>query len=435
MIFYRFLLRAIEPLYRLRVYLRSRHEPDYTEEIAQRFSASALPLLERRPSQKRVLIHAVSVGESNAAAPIIRHLIEQQHLVVVTNTTRTGRAIIRQRFANEITASQLVSLLLPLDRAELVQRLLDYYQPSLVGLIETELWPILIDALNERHIPVVLLNARLSAQSAKGYGRVKQLSQRMIGQLSVIAAQDQLTADRFIQLGALPERVIVTGSLKYDLAPPDTAFEQAQRYVKASEITSRPVWIAASTHEPEERQILALFRDLQSKFPQLLLILVPRHPERFDHVADMITEMGWPLARRSLGQTINTQTPLFLADSMGELWTWYALAAASANGMAFVGGSLSETGGHNPLEPARLGLPVAVGPHTFNFAEIVETLRHAGGLVQIEHSAELAQQIGTWLQQPEQAHEVGQAAQQIVLQNQGALQKQLELIDQLLISP
>ena len=426
---YSVLLAILALLYRLKVWLRSRHEPDYQEELQQRFRAVCLPHLNAASAQRPILIHAVSVGESNAAEPLIRSLLAENRPVIVTNTTRTGRARIRQLFATAIKQGQLVSLFLPLDQPALVTRLLDTYQPALVGLIETELWPVLIAELNRRQIPVILFNARLSEKSAQGYARLGNLTRHMIGQLSCIAAQDQATAERFIQLGALPARVVITGSLKYDLSPPAALLTQAQQLADLWHIRQRPVLVAASTHEPEERQILAVFKQIHTSYPDLLLILVPRHPERFGAVASLIQAMGWPLVKRSRQQAADISVPVYLADSMGELWCWYALAAHSVNGIAFVGGSLSETGGHNPLEPARLGLPVIMGPHTFNFTDIVDRLATAGGLVQVTDNAGLAQTAMRWLQQPQLAQQTGQAAQQVVLQNQGALARQITLLN------
>jgi 3-deoxy-D-manno-octulosonic-acid transferase len=417
---YQLLVLMILPLYRLRVWLRSRHQVDYAIEVAERFGP--IVNMQAQRQQHPVWIHAVSVGETNAAQPIIAHLLAQGWPVLVTNTTRTGQARLRQLFADQVQ-----SVFLPVDSAALMQDFFDVYQPCAIGLIETELWPNLLAQASQRQIPTVLLNARLSARSARGYGKFASLTQPMVQQLSCIAAQDTATAQRFIQLGAQPERVQVTGSLKFDLAPPQAALDLARQLFVDWQLADRPILVAASTHEPEENQLLNIFKAIHTRYPKACLILVPRHPERFDRVATLITDKGWSLAKRSAGQTITPATSVYLADSMGELWTWYALAQ-----MAFVGGSLANTGGHNPLEPARLGVPVVMGRHTFNFEPIVQALLIAGGLIQADDASGVAQTWQAWLSNDGLRVQAGQAGQQVCLDNQGALARQLAVLDQLL---
>ena len=414
---YNLLLILILPLYRLRVWQRSRHQPDYQAEVSQRFGDFA-------PARQTgvVWIHAVSVGETNAAQPIIQHLLEQGQPVLVTNTTRTGQARVRQLFAERVE-----SVFLPVDTVGLMTRFFQQYQPRVIGLIETELWPNLIQIAAARHIPTILLNARLSEKSAKGYAKFASLTRPMLQQLSCIAAQDAATAERFIALGADHQRVAVTGSLKFDLQPPGPALQQAELLRTTWSLSGRKIIVAASTHEPEENQILNIFKALHQRYPNTCLIIVPRHPERFDRVAALIKEKGWTLARRSAGQAITPDTAVYLADSMGELWIWYALAD-----MAFVGGSLAPTGGHNPLEPARLAVPVVMGSQTFNFAQIVQSLVDAGGLVQVGDVSGVYATFAAWCEQPEQAKQIGQNGRQMLNANQGALARQLELLDGLL---
>jgi 3-deoxy-D-manno-octulosonic-acid transferase len=302
----------------------------------------------------------------------------------------------------------------------------DHYQPRVIGLIETELWPNLLAIAHQRHIPTILLNARLSAKSAKGYAKFAAITRPMLEQLTQIAAQDQATADRFIALGAPAHRVVVTGSLKFDLQPPVAALQLAEQLRQTWALAGRTIVVAASTHEPEENQIINIFKALHQRYPQSCLIVVPRHPERFDRVAELIVEKGWTLARRSAGQAIDADTAVYLADSMGELWTWYALAQ-----MAFVGGSIAATGGHNPLEPARLGVPVVMGSHTFNFAQIVQNLIDAGGLVQVPDVSGVYATFAEWCEHPSLAQQVGQCGRAMLEANQGALARQLALIQQL----
>ncbi len=414
---YNLLLILILPLYRLRVWQRSRQQPDYQAEVSQRFGDFA-------PAKQTgvVWIHAVSVGETNAAQPIIQHLLDQGQKVLVTNTTRTGQARVRQLFTHQVE-----SVFLPVDTLALMTQFFDQYQPKLIGLIETELWPNLIHIAAQRNIPTILLNARLSAKSAKGYAKFASLTRPMLQQLSCIAAQDAATAQRFIALGADAKRVVVTGSLKFDLQPPEPALQQAEQLRAAWQLDGRQIIVAASTHDPEENQILNIFKALHQRYPHTCLIIVPRHPERFDRVAALIEEKGWTLARRSAGQAMKPETAVYLADSMGELWTWYALAD-----MAFVGGSLAANGGHNPLEPARLAVPIVMGSHTFNFAQIVQSLVDAGGLVQVSDVSGVYATFAAWCESPQQAKQVGQNGLQMLNANQGALARQLALLDGLL---
>lgn len=420
---YQLLLKIITPLYRWRVWQRSRHEADYQAEVTQRFVV--------QPQAKNtgvIWIHAVSVGETNAAQPLIQHFLNLHLPVLVTSTTRTGQVRVRELFAAN-NPQQFESVFLPVDSLPLIEKFIATYRPCLLALIETELWPNLLAACAERAIPSALMNARLSARSAKGYGKFSRLTKPMLQQLSLIAAQDHDTAQRFISLGAVSHAVQVTGSLKFDLHAPAHLLAQAQQIKQEWQLATRPLFVVASTHEPEEKLLLEAFHQLLKNYPDVVLVIAPRHPQRFDSVAQQISAEGYALYRRSLGQQINPACQVYLADSMGELWAWYALATA-----AFVGGSLCENGGHNPLEAARLGVPVVMGPHVFNFKHIVEVLATAGALQQA-HSAEQVVTIWqNWLAQPTQREQASQAALQVMRANQGALQRQLSALDQLLAS-
>lgn len=430
---YQLLLKLITPLYRFRVWQRARHQADYQAEVTQRFVVS------NSAKNKNVIwIHAVSVGETNAAQPIIQHFLNQHLPVLVTSTTRTGQARVHELF----TASQssenpnagnhpslLEAVFLPVDSILLLEKFIQLYQPRLLCLIETELWPNLLALCAEKNIPTALMNARLSARSAKGYAKFSRLTQPMLQQLNLIAAQDQDTASRFIALGAAVKNVPVTGSLKFDLKPPLHFVEQAQHLKIQWLLQNRPVLIAASTHAPEEALLLSAFRPFQQQHPNALLILAPRHPQRFDSVAQEIQSQGYVLYRRSQDQHITPECQVYLADSMGELWLWYALSD-----VAFVGGSLSESGGHNPLEPARLGVPVVMGEYVFNFKQIVEVLREAGALQQVGDADMVMDVWQQWMAQPALRQQAGDAALAVMQANQGALDRQLALLDQLLAS-
>lgn len=420
---YQLLLKIITPLYRWRVWQRSRHEADYQAEVTQRFVV--------QPQAKNtgvIWIHAVSVGETNAAQPLIQHFLNLHLPVLVTSTTRTGQARVRELFAAN-NPQQFESVFLPVDSLPLIEKFIATYQPRLLALIETELWPNLLAICAEQAIPSALMNARLSARSAKGYGKFSRLTRPMLQQLSMIAAQDNDTAQRFISLGAVSHAVQVTGSLKFDLHAPAHLLAQAQQIKQEWQLATRPLFVVASTHEPEEKLLLQAFHQLLKNYPDAVLIIAPRHPQRFDSVAQQISAEGYTLYRRSLGQQINPACQVYLADSMGELWTWYALATA-----AFVGGSLCENGGHNPLEAARLGVPVVMGPHVFNFKHIVEVLANEGALQLADSAKQVVDIWQKWLTQPAQREQASQAALQVMQANQGALQRQLSALDQLLAS-
>lgn len=418
---YQLLLNIITPLYRWRVWQRSRYEADYQAEVMQRFVV--------QPQAKNtgvIWIHAVSVGETNAAQPLIQHYLDMDLPVLVTNTTRTGQARVRGLFASQYP-QQFESVFLPVDSLPLIEKFITVYQPRLLALIETELWPNLLALCAEKKIPTALMNARLSARSAKGYARFSRLTRPMLQQLTLIAAQDNDTAQRFIGLGVATAVVKTTGSLKFDLHAPEALLAQAVQIRQEWQLAQRPLFVAASTHEPEEKLLLEAFHQLLKDYPNAVLIIAPRHPQRFDSVAQQISAEGYTLYRRSLKQQINPACQVYLADSMGELWLWYALASA-----AFVGGSLCENGGHNPLEPARLGVPVVMGPHVFNFKKIVEVLADAGALQQADSAGQVVALWQHWLAQPAQRAQASQAALEVMQANQGALTRQIQALDQLL---
>jgi 3-deoxy-D-manno-octulosonic-acid transferase len=425
---YTLLLALIAPLYRLRVYLRSREEPDYHLEVSQRFGPLPAPHIAAHFGPP-VWVHAVSVGETNAARPLILHLLELGLSVLVTNTTRTGAARVQALFAESIADQQLEQHFLPLDSKALMTAFIALHRPRALLMIETEIWPNLLALTAAQQIPSMLINARLSERSARGYARFAGLTQPMLRHISLIAAQDQDTAQRFIDLGSPVDQVVVTGSLKFDLTAPPAALTLAHELQAKWPLAGRRIIVAASTHEPEEAQLLTQFKILHTAHPEYLLILVPRHPQRFERVAELIKEHDFQLVRRSLAQAIAADTAVYFADSMGELWTWFSLSDA-----AFIGGSLSENGGHNPLEPASLGVPVVMGPHTFNFAQIVALLKGAGALVQVDDVAGVAQVWTNWLSDETSRKAASDAALRVMAANQGALQRQLDLVDKLIAS-
>lgn len=405
------------PLVALRLWLRARKAPAYRQRIGERF-AVGLPAMRRGG----IWVHAVSVGESIAAAPMIRALLERypDAPITVTCMTPTGSERIRAMFAQE---PRIQHCYLPYDLPWAAGRFLDHVQPRLGIIMETELWPNHIAQCARRGIPVMLANARLSERSARGYGRFARLTRPMLAQMSGFAVQTEVEARRFIDLGARPECVTVTGSIKFDLSIDPQLLESAARLREQWQTTGRPVWIAASTHAGEDESVLAAHRQVLASHPDALLILVPRHPERFGSVHDLCQQQGFATVRRSTGQDVNPATSVLLGDTMGELLFLYALAD-----VAFVGGSLVPNGGHNLLEPAALAKPVLSGPHLFNFLEIAGMLRSAGALEEVNDATALAAAVQRLFDQPQLAESMASAGLNVMKANQGALQRLLDLI-------
>ncbi|GIZ12852.1 lipid IV(A) 3-deoxy-D-manno-octulosonic acid transferase [Pseudomonas sp. NCCP-436] len=416
---YTLLLHLALPLIALRLLLRARKAPAYARRIGERFAFS-LP----RMKPGGIWIHAVSVGESIAAAPLIRALqARYPHLpVTVTCMTPTGSERITALFGDSVQHCYL-----PYDLPWTSARFLNRLQPRLAVVMETELWPNHIHQCARRGIPVVLANARLSERSARGYARFGRLTAPMLAELSLIAVQTQTEAERFLALGARAECVEVTGSIKFDLTIDPELAPRAATLRRQWQADGRPLWIAASTHIGEDEQILAAHRQLLTSYPDALLILVPRHPERFTKVYELCREQGLTTRRRSTGEAVQPDDQVLLGDTMGELLFLYALAD-----LAFVGGSLVPHGGHNLLEPAALGKPLLSGPHTFNFLEISAQLREAGALEEVTDAAQLANALTALLQDRPRAERMSLAGLAVLGANQGALQRLLDGVQRLL---
>src|SRR5690554_2061941 len=412
---YTLLLYLAVPVIAVRLWLRSRKAPAYAKRIGERF---ALTLPEFKPGG--IWLHAVSVGESIAAAPVVKALQQQYPDLPITVTcmTPTGSERIQSMFGDSVQHCYL-----PYDLPLASKRFLKRLQPRLAIVMETELWPNHINQCARLKIPVVLANGRLSERSARGYGRFPKLVAPMLKQISALAVQSAIEAQRFIELGARAETVKVTGSIKYDLQVPENLPEQAQALREQWQAKQRPIWIAASTHEGEDALILAVHQQLLRLFPKALLILVPRHPERFESVHALCVEQRMRVQRRSTQALVSAEHQVLLGDTMGELLFLYALAD-----LAFVGGSLIKHGGHNMLEPIALAKPTLIGPHYFNFLEIAEQLLAAGGLQEVAHTQQLAQTIARLWTNKERAEQMSHAAQQVLQRNQGALQRLLDII-------
>lgn len=403
------------PLVALRLWLRARKAPAYRQRIGERFAFGLPPM---QPGG--IWVHAVSVGESIAAAPMIRLLLAHypQLPITVTCMTPTGSERIKALFASE---PRIQHCYLPYDLPWAASRFLEHVRPCLGVIMETELWPNHIHQCARRGIPVALANARLSERSARGYAKFARLTRPMLGELSLLAVQTETEAQRFRELGARPECVTVTGSIKFDLSIDAQLLTAAAHLREQWQASKRAVWIAASTHAGEDEIVLAAHRQLLRQHPDALLILVPRHPERFNAVHELCVQQAFATVRRSTASPVQADTSVLLGDTMGELLFLYALAD-----IAFVGGSLVPNGGHNLLEPAALAKPVLSGPHLFNFLEIAAMLRSTGALCEVNDATSLAANVQRLFEQPQQARQMADAGLAVMKANQGALQRLLD---------
>jgi 3-deoxy-D-manno-octulosonic-acid transferase len=415
---YSFFFYLLIPLVLLRLLYRSLRAPAYRNRWKERFGFCRLPD-NWRDEPMTIWVHSVSVGETLAAAPLVGALRKRypEAQLVMTTMTPTGSERVVALFGDSVFHTYL-----PYDLPGAMKRFIAGIEPDLVVIMETELWPNLLHYSKVAGCRTMLVNARLSAKSARGYRRFSSLTRAMLEQLDVIAAQAEHDAERFEELGAAPGRVHVTGSLKFDISPPADPQTSPDVFLHIGRL-ERPVLIAASTREGEEEKILDAFQQALVNVPDLLLILVPRHPERFDSVARLCEQQGLSVERRSGDRLTDDRVQVWLGDSMGEMWSYYRLAD-----LAFVGGSLVDTGCHNVLEPAALGIPVLVGPSQFNFAAICNQLQEAGALITVADQEDLAQQVMQLLGNPQWRKSMGQAGRYIVETNRGCLQRLETLI-------
>jgi len=422
---YTLLLILLTPFVLLRLLWRSRSLPEYRMRIRERFGIVARP-----PQSIEAWVHAVSVGEALAALPLIRRLVELHGpgRIWVTTTTPTGS----ERIVDALGDSVLHSYA-PYDLPGAVWMFLRRVRPRRVVIMETELWPNLFAILGRRRIPLMIANARLSPRSFAGYSRIRGVVRRMLRAVRIVAAQSQADGERFSALAA--PRVEVVGNIKFDNEMTVQAAEKALR-LRALLGAGRPCWAAVSTHHGEEDAALTAHRALLQSLPDALLILVPRHPQRFDDVAELCTQLGLSVWRRSaLGPEFSTlprgEAPLvLLGDSMGEMGVYLG-----ATDLAFVGGSLAAVGGHNVLEPAVLGLPVVFGPNMFNFEDARALLIGENAALEIPDETGLPGVVAWALSNPDEAREMGERGRAAVLANRGALDRLLALFESPAMQP
>ncbi|MGE0115551.1 MAG: lipid IV(A) 3-deoxy-D-manno-octulosonic acid transferase [Steroidobacteraceae bacterium] len=411
---YQLLIRIAAPLVFIATCLRGLRDRSYRDRLTERFGYTQLNF-----AQAPIWLHAVSVGEVQAATPLLRRLLANQdgRPVLVTTTTPTGAARVHSLFGE-----QLQHAFLPYDTPAAVRRFLQRVRPHCALIMETELWPNLLSQCVAQQIPVVLGSARISSRTAARYQQLRALFARSMPKV-LVGAQTPADAERLLGLGADAGHVHVTGNIKFDI---EISLEVRRAGAALREQwAARSVWIAGSTHDGEEQQVLAAHQQVLLRKPDALLILAPRHPQRFAQVAALLKAQNIEFVARSSQQPVLVQHAVLLLDSLGELTGFYA-----ASDVVFVGGSLVPVGGHNLLEPAALSLPVISGPHTFNAPDVADKLAERGALRYVYSSAELAEAVLELLDNPAECARQGGAALAVVQESTGALARLLELIQQ-----
>lgn len=403
---------------------RGFRQPAYFQRWLERYAiySAAPPHGDAPAPHKRAAdtlwLHAVSVGEVNAAVPLVSALRRGRPdlRLLVTTITPTGSERVRALWGDDVE-----HVYLPYDLPGAVGRFLAHHRPHAALIMETELWPNLLFGCRDRGIPAYILNARLSERSLRGYRVLAPLVGRALRTVHTVAAQSMADAVRFVQLGARSEQVTQTGNLKFDVSVPDTleAFAGECR----SHSGARPVWIAASTHVDEEAAVIGIHRHLRGRFPDLLLLWAPRHPERFRVVAEHARVAGWQVSTRSRAHWPQASDGVFVIDTLGELLSFYACAD-----VAFVGGSLQPVGGHNLLEPAAAGTPIVTGPHLHNFAEIAQRLEAADALKIGADAAAVEAALAALLGDASARAQMAQAGHQLVESGRGAVAQTIALL-------
>jgi len=412
--FYTLALWLLLPYVFLHLLWRARKQPEYLHHIGERFGFYAA-----RSERPVLWLHAVSVGETRATQSLVTKLrtAYPAHQILLTHTTPTGRAASEQLYGDSV-----MRVYLPYDYPFAVQRFLNHFRPQLGVLMETEIWFNLIHACHETNVPLLLLNARMSEDSARGYARFARLTRTALNELAAVAAQTTDDASRLTKLGAI--EISVMGNLKFDIVPPPAMLESGKQ-LRERFGTNRRIFLAASTREGEEALLLDAMKDLH--IPDLLLVIVPRHPQRFTEVASLIEQRGLPFLRRSANQTIPASIQIVLGDSMGEMFAYYAAAD-----LAFIGGSLLPYGGQNLIEACAVGTPVLVGPHTNNFAEATRLAIDAGAALQVGDVAGLIGELQRLLGDPVALSKMRQQCAGFVESNRGATDKSLQIITALI---
>lgn len=436
---YSVFLYLIFPLVLLRLLLRSRTNPDYRKRWSERLG------FVKNPSNKPVIwLHAVSVGEVIAAKPLIEDLLQtySDTSILVTTTTPTGSDRVRDMFAEQLKTQQLLHVYFPYDLLGALARFIKSFKPRILIVVETEIWPNLYAKCHKENVPVVMVNARLSKKSTQSYLKIKGLVAETLSKVNVIAVRSNIDEERFLQLGADPSCTQQIGNIKYDISVDESQSVKAKKCLSSwntKDCEKRLVYVAASTHKGEDIKILFTYENLLKQFPNLLLVIVPRHPERFDEVYDDCVEQlpkQLNIIRHSevtnYSKLEDSQFNVIVGDSMGEMQMWYATAD-----VVFIGGSLVETGGHNPLEATLFGVPVVSGPHMFNFEDIAGELSSAELLFICDDEFEVTKSLSQLLsnsgvEQGSQLSVYKDRAEKFMQQHQGVTARLSSLISKIL---
>lgn len=422
---YSLLFVLVLPIIFCRLIYKGRRLSAYKRRWAERFGFVSFVANKKKPL-KPIWVHAASVGEVLAVVPLIR-LLRSQYAntpILITTMTPTGSEQVQLRFKNELNDT-IFHCYVPYDIGFIVHRFLNRLLPIALIILETELWPNLICMSSQKKIPVIIVNARLSPHSVKQYRLIKWIMKPVLNQVSCVAAQSKIDVQRYLSLGLDATKIFNTGNIKYDLSIPKGTLEKGLALRKIWDKggdSPRWVWIAASTHSGEESIILSVFSKLKIKYPSLLLLLVPRHPNRFEEVYQLCLKHTPNVIRKTQFKN-NIYPDIFLGDTMGDLWEYYA-----ASDGVFLGGSLTPVGGHNLLEPAALGLPIVTGPYLFTILEMRDCFIQVQGLKIIKEAQGLESAIESFISQSSLAKAQGLAAQRVVEQNRGASHRILALI-------
>ena len=412
---YNIITYLLAPVYGLYWLFRGISNKSYRERLGQRFGYGYPQL-----TTGCIWIHAVSVGEVQASAPLVKALARRfpDRKLLITTVTPTGAARAHKLFGDEVAHSYL-----PFETPLAVNNFFNATSPQLALIMETEIWPNLYYACGKRRIPLILVSARISKKSVERYRKLLPLFRETLSYGIVIAAQSESDAGRFRSLGAAAERTFVTGNIKFDIEIDESLTDHGAT-LRQQYFPKRPVWIAASTHDKEEELVLSAHRLIQREMPDALLILVPRHPERFPVVRSLLERHQFRFVQRTADKPCAVDTEVLLGDTMGEVPLFYA-----ASDVAFVGGTLVPVGGHNLLEPAALGKPVVTGPHLFNTQDIADMFSSVGASTLVNDERELAHAVLELLADPEKARFSGEEGYALLLNNRGSLQRLLDLLE------
>lgn len=407
------------PVYACYWFLRGIGNRSYWDRLGQRFGRNY-----PQPTNGCIWVHAVSVGEVQASVPLVKALMDRfpDHQLLITTVTPTGAARVRLLFKHTV-----LHCYIPFETPDAVTNFFDSIKPKIALILETEIWPNLYHECGRRKIPLILVSARISPKSVNTYKKFLPLFRETLSHGIVIAAQSEADAERFRSLGAAPDRTWVTGNIKFDIElPPD--IEVLGAALRRDNFDGRPVWVAASTHDREEEQVLHAHSVVQKTFPNAILVLIPRHPERFSSVRANLHKNGYRFISRTERLPCTPDIDVYLVDTMGEVPLFYA-----ASDVAFVGGTLVPVGGHNLLEPAALRKPVVIGPHLFNTQDIADKFEKVGASIVVNNAGQLGAAVADLFADKATAQDIGNLGFELVQNNRGSLARLLRLMEPLIL--